>query len=142
MTPTIHPAGPTARVITLPKDRDRFTVPNPKRDGDRDRVLITTITIDGFHVSLQGQALAGSSDAGQFHDLTAVMSPSEATAEIMLRAPAGTISVFEQALTELRHPAGKSSTTQAPRVTAAATASPGPGTVTSLERYRQRTGRR
>lgn len=147
MTPTIHPAGPRARVITLTNDQDRFTVP-PGPNGT-DSTIVTTLTIeraartgdgDGITVTLQGTIATGP-DAGEFVDLAAFYAPGSGTGArlVYAYAPLTTQQALERAVTELRHPAGKAAekdddlTASLLRTT--------PGQVTDLRNYRRSHGR-
>lgn len=154
MTPTIHSAGPHARVITLPNDQDRFTVP-PGPSGT-DSTVVTTLTVertapprsdeDGITVTLQGTVAAGP-DAGEFVDLAAFYAPGSGIGArlVYAYAPITTQQALERAVTELRHPAGKSPTPTAPgnphaERDALLQGAPG-GIVTSLDVYRRSHGR-
>lgn len=140
MTPTIHPAGPTARVITLPTTQDRFIVSGPRGPVDpcEPRYLVTTITVtqgqQGPEVSLQGET-----PSGEFIDLATVYTSTDAAGLVYAYAPLTTQQALERAVTELRHPAGKAPHANAER-DALLQGAPG-GIVTSLDVYRRSHGR-
>lgn len=137
MTPTIHPAGPTARVITLPTTQDRFIVPAPPLTADT-AYLVTTVTVtqgqQGPEVSLQGET-----PSGEFIDLTDLYTSTDAAGLVYAYAPLTTQQALERAVTELRHPAGKAPGPHAERDALLQATSP--GIVTSLDSYRRSHGR-
>lgn len=138
MTPTIHPAGPHARVITLTHPADRFTVPAPPLTADTAyRITTITVSCDGstMNVSLQGETVPGR----EFIDLADLYTPAQVTEVIYNHAPTATQQALGRSFTELRHPAGKA--VERDDDLTASLLRTTPGQVTDLRNYR-RTGRR